>query len=157
MFNWNARPTRKKHRFALRTLLAGLLTLVLFTASACGMPRQGPAATSPAPTGPEASLPPPASAYEIGQPVVTELYVSPDGDDANDGLSAAAPLRTLTAAWERIPAGESLSGSGYRINLLPGTYPCEPAEPDNCQNYFGGRHGTYEFPIIIHLNILFVF
>ena len=80
---------------------------------------------------------------------MTDLYVSPDGNDGNDGSSTDSPLQTLTAAWDRIPAGETLADTGYRINLMPGTYPCEPAEPDNCQNYFTGRHGTFQFPIIV--------
>ena len=91
----------------------------------------------------------PAGGYEIGEPLLTELYVSPDGSNSNDGLSADSPLQTITAAWDRIPAEPTLATTGYRINLLPGTYPCEPAEPDNCQNYFTGRHGTLEFPIIL--------
>jgi hypothetical protein len=121
------------------------LILLLLTVSACGTP--APAAPNLATAA--SPLPPPESAYEIGAPTLTELYLSPDGDDANDGLSAASPLRTLTAAWERIPAGGTLTGSGYRINLLPGEYPCEPTEPDDCQNYFGSRHGTAEFPVIL--------
>ncbi len=89
------------------------------------------------------------SAYPIGQPTLTELYVSPSGDDANSGFALDAPLRTLTAAWGKIPAGVALTTTGYRINLLPGTYPCEPDEPDDCQNYFADRLGTYQFPVIL--------
>jgi len=88
--------------------------------------------------------------YDIGSPTLTEIWVSPgvSGNDSNDGLTPGTPLKTLTAAWSKIPPG-ILTSTGYRINLQPGTYPCEPAEPDNCLNNFGNRTGTYAFPIII--------
>lgn len=91
----------------------------------------------------------PHGGYEIGNPTLTELYLSPGGNDENDGLSLAAPLRTLTAAWNKIPAEGVLTSTGYRLNFLPGVYPCEPAEPENCQNYFADRLGSYQFPVIL--------
>jgi hypothetical protein len=90
---------------------------------------------------------PAAEFYDIGTPTLTELWVSPTGNDANSGLTMDVPLRTLTAAWGKVPA--TLTSTGYRINLLPGTYLCEPGEPDNCQNYFTDRFGTYPFPLIL--------
>lgn len=86
-------------------------------------------------------------AYDIGNPTLTDLYVSPSGDDTNSGATAAVPLRTLTEAWSRVPA--TIVGTGYRINLLPGVYPCEPGEPDACNNYFSDRIGSYAAPLII--------
>ena len=87
--------------------------------------------------------------YDIGSPVLKELYLSPSGSDENDGLSPSSPLRTMTAAWGKIPAG-TLTQTGYRLNLLPGTYPCEPGpESENCQNYFTSRRGTYQYPVIL--------
>lgn len=87
--------------------------------------------------------------FDIGSPVLRDFYVSPSGDDESDGLSAGSPLRTLTVAWGKIPTG-TLAGTGYRINLLPGTYPCEPGpEYENCQNVFWDRRGTFECPIIL--------
>jgi hypothetical protein len=86
--------------------------------------------------------------YDIGSPTLLELWINPvSGSDSNSGLSQGAPLKTLTAAWNKIPA--TLTTTGYRLNLLPGIYPCEPGEPDNCQNNFGNRAGTYQFPIIL--------
>jgi hypothetical protein len=144
-----------------------LLVIMLLATSACSLPggvQKPPAGstTTPAPVllstpsstippalTPVASAPLPAGAYQVGEPALTELYVSPDGNDNNPGLSIDSPLRTLTAAWGRIPAGADLTTTGYRINLLPGTYPCEPAEPDNCQNSFTSRHATFQFPIIL--------
>jgi hypothetical protein len=84
------------------------------------------------------------SPYAIGAPTVTDIYVSPTGSDANDGANRATPLQTIGAAWGMIPTG-TLSGSGYRINLLPGSYPCE----GDCINFFSSRHGTYAYPILL--------
>ena len=91
---------------------------------------QPPPTTPPTtPPGDNGNTPPPVTppvdqipqgAYDIGQPVVQEIHVSPSGDDANSGASANAALRTLTAAWNRIPQG-SLTTTGYRILLAPGT------------------------------------
>ncbi len=87
--------------------------------------------------------------YDIGTPTLSELYVSPSGSDDNTGASPAQPLRTLTAAWNRVPA--TLTATGYRLNLLPGTYPCEPGpdETANCVNYFSDRQGTFAAPLMI--------
>lgn len=76
-------------------------------------------------------------AFDIGTPILTELWVSVNGNDTNSGLASDAPLKTLTAAFDKIPT--TLTTTGYRINLLAGTYPCEPDEADNCQNNFGNN------------------
>ncbi len=88
--------------------------------------------------------------YNMGSPVLTELYVSPTGSDANDGASPVTPLRTLTAAWSRVPI--TLTTTGYRINLLPGSYPCGDNETTSCINYFENRHGSAQYPLIIRGN-----
>lgn len=154
--------------------LCGLMVLVLI--SACGAPLEPARVATAAPIGdrpsPESvtsvvTLPPIAATsqsvaptpavpaafatvadYDIGNPVLSELFISPTGDDANSGTSPASPLRTLTAAWGKIPTG-ALTGTGYRLNLLPGTYPCEPDEATNCVNQLTDRTGTYAQPIII--------
>lgn len=96
------------------------------------------------------SVPPRADAqtvpvpYDIGHPILTDLYVSPTGNDSADGLTAATALRTLTAAWERIPIGQPLDTTGYHIWMLPGTY-----AQDDTPNYWESRYGTFEHPIII--------
>ncbi|MCK6578917.1 MAG: right-handed parallel beta-helix repeat-containing protein [Anaerolineae bacterium] len=82
--------------------------------------------------------------YDIGSPTLVDLYVSPTGDDAAGDGSAAAPFRTLTAAWERIPREQPLEQTGYRIRLMPGTYTAEEAP-----NYWESRYGTPEHPILI--------
>lgn len=48
-----------------------------------------------------------------------DLYVSPDGNDDNSGLSQAAPLRTIAAAMQRI-AGNA--AQPHTIFLSSGTY-----------------------------------
>ena len=84
--------------------------------------------------------------YNIGTPVLADLWVDPvNGNDSNSGTARAQALRTIGAAWRLIPSGAALADTGYRINLFPGTFPCE----GNCQNFFGDRAGTFQFPIII--------
>ncbi len=89
-----------------------------------------------------------AQNYDIGNPVLTDLWVDPvNGNDNNSGTSQNQALQTITAAWNRTGP---FTNTGYRINLLPGTYPCEPGpEQTNCINYFDNRAGTYQFPLII--------
>ena len=82
--------------------------------------------------------------YEIGSPSLIDLYISPSGSDDDDGLSRDTPLKTIGAAWAKIPQ-DVLNTTGYQINLLPGQYPCE----GDCMNYFSERHGTYAFPILL--------
>ena len=105
------------------------------TATAAAQPTV-PAPTEPAQTG--------DAFYAVGAPILTDLYISPNGDDGNGGTSRSEPLQTIGAAWRRIPEG-TLSGTGYRLNLLPGTYPCE----GDCVNWFSDRSGTYVFPVVL--------
>ncbi|MBF0573402.1 MAG: hypothetical protein HQK69_06535 [Desulfamplus sp.] len=86
--------------------------------------------------------------YDIGTPILSEIWIDPvNGNDNNTGLTPSLALRTLTEAWEKT---ENLTNSGYRLNLMPGTYSCEPDErADNCLNYFGDRRGSYQHPLII--------
>lgn len=83
--------------------------------------------------------------YDMGQPVLTDIWVDPaQGNDSNDGRIRGRALRTVIEAWRRIPMGNTLTNSGYRITLAPGTY-----SPDTVPAYWELRHGTYLFPIII--------
>ncbi len=94
----------------------------------------------------EATATPSAGAvYEIGTPTVTDLWVDPvAGDDGRPGTSRTLALRTVSAAWAKVPQGAPLTGTGYRINLLPGSY-AEATFP----TYWEERHGTFHFPIIL--------
>lgn len=87
---------------------------------------------------------PPAStpgSYDMGSPSTLDLWVDPvNGTDSNSGNSASQALRTITAAWNSIPADQTLT-VGRRIRLLPGTH----AIP----NYWENRYGTFAHPILI--------
>jgi len=50
------------------------------------------------------------------------LYVASTGNDANSGLSAAAPLLTLNAAWSKIVSGFDLAGYTVTVSVADGTY-----------------------------------
>jgi hypothetical protein len=84
------------------------------------------------------------NAYDMGSPTLQDIYVSTSGNDGNSGTSPAQALQTISAAWAMIPNG-TLTTTGYRINLMPGTFPCE----GDCINFFSDKTGTYNFPIII--------
>ena len=53
------------------------------------------------------------------QEINHDLYVSPDGDDANDGLTPATALKTIRTALYRV-ASDSLSQK--TVHILAGTY-----------------------------------
>jgi hypothetical protein len=80
--------------------------------------------------------------YDIGTPTLTDIYLSPSGNDANTGQSAQSPLRTLGAAWQQL---SNLSTTGYRLNLAAGTYPFDGAR----QNDYSDRIGSARFPIVV--------
>ena len=83
--------------------------------------------------------------YDIGTPTLTDVWVDPmSGNDANTGSDRTQALRTVTAAWNRIPMNQTLTATGFRINLTTGTYP-ESSLP----NYWESRHGTQTCPIIL--------
>lgn len=53
------------------------------------------------------------------QEIISDLYVSPTGDDTNDGLSPATALKTIRTAVYRV-ASDSLNQK--TVHILPGTY-----------------------------------
>ena len=84
--------------------------------------------------------------YDIGSPVLRDLWVDPvSGSDSNSGATRAQALRTLSAAWELIPRGSVLKGTGYRIQLTAGLHP-----RPNIPVYLESRYGTFAFPIIFN-------
>ncbi|MCX5751387.1 MAG: right-handed parallel beta-helix repeat-containing protein, partial [Candidatus Saganbacteria bacterium] len=121
-------------------LILLLICLMLFTGG-CGS-QSSPPGPTPGPN--------PFGYYDIGSPTVTDIWIDPvSGSDTASGNDRVHPIRTITAAWARIPSGSSLTGTGYRLQLLPGTYeaydtpdPEVPAQLDSC-------HGTSQYPIII--------
>lgn len=77
---------------------------------------------------------------------VREVWVSPTaGSDANDGASRTRALRTLRAAWGRVPREVPLTGvgdlRGVRILLTPGTMDASTCEWRGGRSEEGiGRH-----------------
>lgn len=86
------------------------------------------------------AVPPvPTSAVPVGG---VEIFVSPNGNDAGSG-SRSTPLRTLSAAWARVPRDVALERP-YTITLLAGDY-AESTMP----HYWEWRRGTAANPITI--------
>jgi hypothetical protein len=80
--------------------------------------------------------------FQIGSPSLREIWVDYSaGSDSNDGASRSRALRTVTAAWARIP--QSSRTEGFRIRLVAGEYP-ESALP----NYWENRRGSFQRPVI---------
>jgi hypothetical protein len=58
--------------------------------------------------------------YIIGNISVQDLWVDPvRGSDSNSGASRTKALRTLAAAWARVPQRRALT-RGFRIHITPG-------------------------------------
>lgn len=83
--------------------------------------------------------------YNPGTPVLTDIWVDPlHGNDGNSGAVRSQALRSLDAAWNRVPGGAALTTTGYRIQLVAGTYAA-----DSIPNYMEQRYGTYACPVVI--------
>ncbi len=84
--------------------------------------------------------------FEIGAATVQDIWVDrANGNDSNSGDSRANALRTVTAAWNRIPEGTRLTGTGYRIQLTAATYP-----PEEYPVYWESRLGSFQCPVILN-------
>jgi Right handed beta helix region len=91
------------------------------------------------------AAPPEAGAYRIGSPSLRSIWVDREqGRDSNSGSSRDAALRTLSAAWRRVPQGRTIRRRGYRILLARGRYP-----DSEVPVYWESRHGTRGAPIVI--------
>jgi hypothetical protein len=74
------------------------------------------------------------------------IWVDPfAGSDDESGGSRQAALRTIAAAWSRIPAGVEL-GRPYRILLMAGVHPAK-----SLPVYMERRYGTESAPITIEV------
>ena len=83
--------------------------------------------------------------YDVGAYSATDIWVDPlNGNDARSGNSRGDAKQTIAAAWDRIPDNQTLS-TGYRIQLVAGTYAA-----DTMPNYWENRLGTYAHPIILN-------
>ena len=97
--------------------------------------------SSPRPTRAQTSNP---LFIDIGQPTLTDLWVDPvNGDDSNQSASREQSLRTLNAAWNRIPQNKELI-TGYRIRLAAGVYSAA-----DIPRYWASHYGMPQAPIII--------
>jgi len=83
--------------------------------------------------------------YNPGVYTVRDIWVDPAfGDDARNGSSRATALRTVRAAWGRVPADTSSANTGFRLLLAPGTY-----DDENLPRYWELKRGTATYPIIV--------
>jgi len=84
--------------------------------------------------------------YDVGSPTLRDIWVdSAGGDDSRDGSCRAASLRTVAAAWVKIPAQVDSAGHGWRILLAPGVH--EPQRKGHIR--LRNRHGTAACPIVL--------
>jgi hypothetical protein len=98
--------------------------------------------------------PPPVNSgsprYDIGSPTLVDIWVDPaGGSDGSSGNSRSQPLKTLRAAWEKIPSGATLSGNGYRLQLLSGTYPAYDEADANVPEQLSDRFGSFACPVVV--------
>jgi len=103
------------------------------------------AATTAVPPGPASSGAEPGSdpAGGADEGDLRDVWVDPvAGDDGRDGATRATAVRTIAAAWERVPRGTL--EQGRRIALTAGTYAV-----DDMPNYWDERTGTAAAPIVI--------
>lgn len=85
--------------------------------------------TATAPTGPTATTPAQfMPAWATNYTPTTEIYVSPSGNDGNDGLTRTTALQSTAAAISRL-------APGVRLNFTAGTYDCTNAY---VANFSGG-------------------
>jgi hypothetical protein len=82
--------------------------------------------------------------YEIGAVTTRDLWVDPkSGSDSRSGTTRALALKTLDAAWRKIPVNQDLR-IGFRINLVRGEY-----SRNALPNYLENRRGSKTCPIIL--------
>lgn len=135
---------------AHRLFLTILCTLFFVTACLLARPSTASILKAEVASGPKPHSPQPdrltsTDEYPIGNPTLTDLWVDPDnGNDAASGVDRDQALRTISAAWQRIPSGVTFTTTGYRLQLVAGDY-AESTFPD----YWEDRHGTAQFPIIV--------
>ena len=124
-------------------VLLSLLILVLLSVACASASTNAPASVGAA-AAPGATIPQTVDPYDIGSPTLTDIWVDPvNGDDSRSGESRSLALRTINAAWQRIPTG-ALTGTGYRMQLVAGTY------SSGLPNYWENRQGSRDFPVILN-------
>jgi hypothetical protein len=84
--------------------------------------------------------------YDLGSPAWVDVWVDPvHGDDTRSGATRATALRTITAAWNRLPERQELS-QAVRIQLTAGTW---DVDAGGFPHYWESRWGTAEHPILL--------
>ncbi len=83
--------------------------------------------------------------YDLGTPCWREIWVDPvSGDDSADGTVRDCALRTIQAAWNRVPERTAPGDEGFRIQLCPGAY---AVDADGHLN-LNGRYACAAAPIL---------
>ena len=130
-----ARPATHPRRLPNRAAALGATALVVLV---------GALDLAPLPASARPALPSTAatSPAEGAQPA--ELWVDPvHGHNTNTGADRAHALRTLGAAWSRVPS--RLAPAGVRIRITPGVVPFGSIR----NGWLEGNHGTADAPITI--------
>jgi hypothetical protein len=83
------------------------------------------------------------SDYVIGEIDYLDYYVSPTGNDDNNGRSLNSAFRSLTQAYNSIPKDTSLS-EAIRINIASGAYP-----ENRLPNFWENIIGNVNHPVLI--------
>jgi hypothetical protein len=81
------------------------------------------------------------------------VFVSPDGNDGNNGLTEATPLRSAAAAFGRLAGGRGRADPGHLILLFKagGTYPVTDALTVRGPDVVVGRYGVGDRPVLMLL------
>lgn len=81
--------------------------------------------------------------FDIGSPSLTDIWVDPvRGNDSASGASRTQALRSITAAWHRVPDAPGTRGT--RIQLMAGNYP-----ESHYPQYWERKKGSLAAPIIL--------
>ncbi len=84
--------------------------------------------------------------YDIGTPTLRDIWVDPahGTDGPSRGSTRALALKTVRYAWAFLPQNQTLTNTGYRILIAPGSF-----SPDDVPSQFQSVWGTADFPVII--------
>ncbi len=87
-----------------------------------------------------------APSYPSTSAVWQDIWVdAATGHDGNSGTSSNQALRSISAAWAKIPALAPLAHTGYRVRVLPGDYRA------STPSYWENRWGSEARPILFQV------
>ena len=134
-------PLTGKH-MSIRPLPVALALLIAALVLPGGVARSD--AASAGSGDPAARLAEIEAPYRLRTRGTQTLWVDPaGGNDGASGATRATALRTLHAAWARVPAGTRLT-RGIRILITPGTL-----GEEDVPHYMEDRRGSASAPIVI--------